>query len=196
MEEKYEIVIGIDPGRTGGIAVVDRDFNHKTSCEMPDSPKEIAKLLLGFLHIKSWKNCIVYIEKAQVMASGEGKISMQNYMREYGRLLGMLDAMGIPYVEVSPMTWKSRFNLIPRRDPDAPKPVDKKAAVRERTERKKQGKIAAANIVKSLFDVNLYTENLRLKDGMTDAILIAVYGNEREVEHTISETEWQGKLAL
>lgn len=196
MNSNIEYIIGIDPGSVGGISMVDRDFNLVDAMEMPDRKRDIIQFLIRAKYEKKY-SCSACIEKAQVMAGMEGKISMQNYMREYGRLLGMLDAIGIAYVEVAPQTWKSRFNLIQRRDPSIPKPTDKKAIAKERTERKKRGKIMAGKIVESLYaDMPIHTAEGRLMDGMVESILIAVYGMEREIGHTISAKEWQGKLAL
>lgn len=43
---------------------------------------------------------------------GQGRVGILNYGIGYGKYLGMLTALSIPFAEIHPMTWKSEFNLI------------------------------------------------------------------------------------
>lgn len=90
------ITIGIDPGQTGGIAVLPSGFTEV----MPDiwEFKRIMEFQADF------ENAHVYIERAQSFPK-QGVSSSFNYGRHFGELLGILIAFGIPHTLVPPATW-------------------------------------------------------------------------------------------
>jgi len=102
------IIIGIDPGIEPAIAAVDNDGRllgcmriQKVGNEMNISGFQ--KYIQSFCSIEKHQH--VYIEKAQAMP-GQGVVSMFNYGKSFGTILGVLTAMGIPYTLVAPQTWK------------------------------------------------------------------------------------------
>lgn len=111
-------VIGIDPGLTGGLCVLNEEGRIAMMFDMPVKPhngkKRInAKQLLQVLgHAKEELGASrCYIERAQG-AGGQGASSIFNYGMGYGMVLACLDAKGIDYTEVSPTKWK-RLALLP-----------------------------------------------------------------------------------
>jgi len=171
-------VIGIDPGKTGGIVVINEKAEVLECHEMFSDPI----ITIIFLSMYQRTNVYAYVEKAQAMGRGEGQASMQTYMREYGRLLGIMQSLGIPFKEITPQSWKKAYGLIEKRDPSIPKPTTKKEIQAERTERKKRAKQKAADIATERLGINVYTDRGRLMDGVADAALIALYGLQKEVE--------------
>ncbi len=99
-----KIYVGIDPGRTGAVAKILED-----SIDFTDAEGVNLKFLGEYL--KLFCDVFVCIERAQAMP-GQGTVSMFHYGQNYGEYLGMLKAMGIPYQEVRPQTWKKEFGLI------------------------------------------------------------------------------------
>ena len=104
--------IGIDPGKTGAIAVIDNDH----TCAVTDMPTlgehsldalEICRIL----RIPSATRAFCVIEKAQPMPK-QGVVSVAHYMTGYGILLACLQITGVPFTEVGASHWKRKMGLI------------------------------------------------------------------------------------
>jgi crossover junction endodeoxyribonuclease RuvC len=104
-----EIKIGIDPGVGGGIAW------HITGCQpaaesMPDTPQELVNLLEC---IQKDGDVRVYLEEVGGYAGGPGNTgsSMFTFGRNFGQLLGVCAALGIPVELVKPQRWQKALGL-------------------------------------------------------------------------------------
>lgn len=96
-------VVGIDPGKKGGLACVG-DLN--IGIKMPISGKDIdCRAVRDFL-IKTAPELVV-IEKVHAMP-GQGVTSMFSFGEAYGTVKGIVDAMEIPYKLVTPQSWKKK----------------------------------------------------------------------------------------
>ena len=101
--------LGIDPGQTGALAII----------QGPDMANTIDMPLLGGKYpdidgmnsFLWWPIDFAVIEKAQPMPK-QGVTSSFNYGVGYGMLLAWLHTKGIPYKEVRPTAWKKYFGLI------------------------------------------------------------------------------------
>ncbi len=97
--------IGVDPGFSGALACL-----HNLDIEAVDMPiikaakNELDSVAVAFF-LKTHEPGLVVIEKAQSMP-GQGISSTGRYMESYGRIRGLCEGMGIPYVLVHPRTWK------------------------------------------------------------------------------------------
>lgn len=119
--------VGIDPGFTGAIAIIDDKENIMDVIDCPlivisKGRKKIvnfkrveevkyrvdSKVLHSFL--EPYKKGKFLIEHAQSMP-GEGSVSSFNYGEGYGRYLGVLDSLGVDYIEVKSTVWKPPLNL-------------------------------------------------------------------------------------
>lgn len=90
--------LGIDPGVNGGIAWTGPDG--AAAEKMPDTERETFELLAAH-----GENAVAVIER--VASSPQmGVTSAFTFGRGYGFLRGCLHALGIPFVEVSPMKWQ------------------------------------------------------------------------------------------
>lgn len=98
------IYIGIDPGKSGGIAVIDEYTNERWA--IPYSDEELLKTADYAMEY----DCICCLEKVGAMP-GQGVTSMFNFGKAYGYIKGVLEAFGIPYQEISPQKWKKEFGL-------------------------------------------------------------------------------------
>lgn len=98
------IYIGIDPGKNGGIALLD-DTNEVRV--YPYSEETLIKKLKydsKFFDVK----CV--LEKVNAMPN-QGVVSMFNFGQNYGFIQGVLKAYNIPFELVPPQKWKKEFSV-------------------------------------------------------------------------------------
>lgn len=113
------ILLGIDPGLKGGISVY-KDNNY-FCYEMPvkkikkDTVLDIKKVI-DILKDCSGGKC--FLERSQAMPK-QGVVSMFNYGKGYGILLGILHSFNIEVQEVTPQIWKKHFSLIKKEKIDS-----------------------------------------------------------------------------
>jgi hypothetical protein len=106
-----DLLIGIDPGVGGGIAVLDPEtgFRHSTI------PKDDETLLGTLLDMKNrpWPRSYAYLEQVTGYIAGAPRTgsSMFTFGGSFARLKLALTASNIPYVLVPPRTWQSALNL-------------------------------------------------------------------------------------
>lgn len=114
------IIIGIDPGRNGGIAIWDNETGLARVAHMPKDITDLRELL-GYYRDDVAGNPIVFLEKLSVrpddVAVDSGKPNMgklfriQKMMAAYEQLKATIEIMDIPYIMVHPMTWQSKLNI-------------------------------------------------------------------------------------
>ena len=149
-------VIGIDPGKSGGVAGIpgaDSEWAPAWAEEVPTCGKEIDGHELA-RKLREIAPEMVIVEKAQAMPK-QGVTSMFNYGRGFGLILGVLEGLAIPYRLVTPQAWKNKVL--------AGTPKDKSAA---------------ENYVRKAYPtIDLSPGKKRTPhDGMADAACIADYG--------------------
>ena len=95
--------IGIDPGKNGGIAVID---GHGITAEVmplhPDGEINVVSLQEFFVCLEE---PIAAVEKVGAMPK-QGVVSTFTFGKGYGKVLACLEMLGIPYVLVTPQAWK------------------------------------------------------------------------------------------
>lgn len=142
-------VITIDPGLSGGIAIL--SSGNVTAHVMPANKIKNKR----FLDLPSIKDLIgvaspslVILEKQQSMPR-QGVASTFKTGLNYGKLIGLLEGLGLDYIEVGPREWKK---ILPKE-----KRAEKKHTI---------------DLVSSLYPlVNLVPPRCRKKhDGMADAL--------------------------
>jgi len=147
-------IMGIDPGFSGALAVLDDDLNLEFVMDMPiimvGKKRELDESKLSTIFSR-WRlrPMTIGIEKSQTMPN-QGIVSSGRYMASYGFLRGLCVGNGLPYHLIRPQSWKKAMM------PDMGK--DKGASIQKVTQ--------------------LYPELrlTRVKDhGIADAILIARY---------------------
>lgn len=96
--------IGIDPGKSGALAVIDDEgyvWNTKTFNESDYS------LVLN--EVASAPSVRVVLEHVGAMP-GQGSVSMFNFGANFGFIKGLLAANNLPYELVRPQKWKRMFS--------------------------------------------------------------------------------------
>lgn len=149
------IVLGIDPGASGGIAWHDRgDSPCATQTmhgeKMPATERDVAQFLAECAAEKSF----AYIEKVHSMPS-QGVSSTFKFGQNYGFLRGCLVSLQIPFDEVTPQKWQKEFGLV----------FPKKLGLSP-TEKKNKHKAKAQQLF----------PHLKVTHATADALLIAEYG--------------------
>jgi len=145
--------VGIDPGLSGAIALIDDDggillFDIPTYQEKKKHwihLKDLYKVLYDLRR----KSDRVVIEKVHSMPN-QGVSSVFKFGKGYGILLGMCTALGYDICLVPPNLWKKHFGL----------GRDKKQSV---------------SLANELYNVTIKAS----KDGRAEALLIARYGREK-----------------
>lgn len=111
------VYIGIDPGTTGGLAVLRGD--KLTVAKMPETDRDVWNWFSGFqLWINHKDKPYAVVEKVGGFIRGNPApgSAMFNFGRGYGRLLMALTAAAIPFEEVPPQRWM-KYLGIPTRTP-------------------------------------------------------------------------------
>ena len=109
-----EIIIGIDPGKNGGIAVLgDGD---PRAVRMPKTEKDVWDLfdshwIWGGLGDRWEVNVFAYLEKAQAMP-GQGVASMFTFGCGYGGLRMALLSLEIPFEIVTASVWQRKMKCL------------------------------------------------------------------------------------
>lgn len=96
------IYIGIDPGKKGAMAVIDRS---KTVL-FPFSEGEYVNALKT-LPPQITKACLEHVGAMP----GQGVTSMFHFGENFGYIRGLLEAFEIPYELVRPQKWKKEFSI-------------------------------------------------------------------------------------
>ena len=125
------MIAGIDPGAVGAVAILTDDGQLVKVYDMPMLTVEVMTRVKGQskkrikhhldeagLRAILVDNAVtmVFTEKAQVMPAdredgtkAQGMVSMGNYMKAYGQILGICAGLQIPKEEVHPATWKAKM---------------------------------------------------------------------------------------
>ncbi len=105
MDRKY--YIGVDPGASGGIAVIDRNGKVVECCNMPDTPMEI----LEFFRKYGADEVVCVLEDVGQGMPGQSSSATAKFARHNGHLEMALLALGIKTVKVRPQKWEKTYAL-------------------------------------------------------------------------------------
>jgi len=113
------MIIGIDPGKSGGVAVLDGAGRFVNGLRMPTirhGKRELVDVSaiahFVWMHVPAPRGTQhpVVIEQVGAMP-GQGVTSMFNYGRHTGAVEGWATGTGRPVHWVTPAVWKKHFNL-------------------------------------------------------------------------------------
>lgn len=148
------LAIGIDPGKSGALAVLYLD-DDRSIIRAKVVPFEESAYRDALDCCKAdTVSCVV--EKVGAMP-GQGVVSMFSFGRNLGLIEGMLTALRIPYQLVPPQTWKKEFSLT-------------------------GSKQSSIEVCKKLFpSINLLAtaRSRKESDGMAEAILMAEFARRK-----------------
>lgn len=101
-----KIIIGIDPGKNGGIAVMNTSNNSVMVKKMPETPKDVIDLLKKFA-----KQDVVCVLETVGGMPGQGGKAMFTFGRGYGSLETALLLLEIKTYPITPQKWQKEFQL-------------------------------------------------------------------------------------
>lgn len=96
-------VLGIDPGKSGGLALVNGDGLQTWPMPMAGNVPDTLELSVIF---RAYKPDVIVLEKVHSMP-GQGVSSTFTFGRGYGRLEGIAEALAIRVELISPQRWKN-----------------------------------------------------------------------------------------
>ena len=98
-------IVGIDPGKTGGIAVLDSQGKCLTAIPMPMAGSDIDTNTVLMLMHSLPEGSRAIIENVHAF-SGQGVSSVWSFGFGTGKIHGIIEAAGIPLDTVTPVTWQ------------------------------------------------------------------------------------------
>lgn len=146
-------IAGVDPGLRGGLVLIGDDRTE--ACLMPLTGKEVDGAAVGRWLLDAEPDLVV-LEKVG-SRPGQGVRSTFSFGQSYGKVMGVLESMNIPYRLVTPQAWKRKVLAGTAKD-----------------------KEAAIQFVRRAYPtINLTPGRCRTpQDGIADAACLAVYGRE------------------
>lgn len=166
--------IGIDPGLSGGIVVIDDAGKMVSKWIMPVYPEAKGKNTLDLNELNSIFECIkkiaqkdgktvsCYLEKVHAMP-GQGVSSMFKMGRGFGSIEAMLAAHKIPYKLVLPLRWSKVMH----------KDISKELKPKQRS-------LMVLKRSYPTLDLRPTERSKNPHEGLMDALLIAEYGRLSE----------------
>ena len=151
MKYHFDKFIGIDPGKSGGIAVLTNETAIVHAC--PRTIEDMATLIGVCLNDVSAINVRVTVEKVWAFPT-DGRRGSFSFGENYGQWQGILASHELDPVYVTPKKWQSHYEI----KKGLPKPVRKK-------------------ILKQLAK-DKYPDTIGITLKTADALLIALYGQE------------------
>jgi crossover junction endodeoxyribonuclease RuvC len=160
-------IIGIDPGLSGGIAVLKNNSIQKLY-DMPVMPEgkknkrqlnsaQLAKLIKD--NIDKNEEVVIVVEQVNAMP-GQGVTSMFNFGQTFGAIKGISAALELPIFFVRPAKWKKHFELInSSKDASRTKAIEMYPSVSDELSKKKD-----VNKSDAILIARFYSETRFLKD--------------------------------
>jgi hypothetical protein len=148
-----KVYVGIDPGKTGAVAVLHNPEDitfYETQEFLVSHQDRISSPIFSFIEV------FVCIEKAQPFPD-QGVVSVFSYGVEYGKMIGMLKVLDIPFAEIHPNLWKKEFSLF------------------------HQPKERSVEVAKQLFPSVVDKLTLKKHHNRAEALLIAEYARRKNM---------------
>ncbi len=101
------LFIGIDPGRSGAVAILDAEDVNWIPLNAPQ--KDIVEFFKSYNLSK--ENCAISLEKVWAMR-GQGVSSSFKFGTNFGWCQGVLDCLELPYLLPSPQSWQKELEMI------------------------------------------------------------------------------------
>jgi crossover junction endodeoxyribonuclease RuvC len=153
-------VLGVDPGATGALAMLDTDLSALVVCDMPSvlikvgtrHRRQISEFWLADI-LRVYAPDAAWIERVHALPK-QGVTSSFSFGLSYGLARGVLAALAVPVTLVTPNEWKRSFRLGP-------------------------DKAEARVIASRLFPANAACFTRAKDDGRAEAALLALFGAQQ-----------------
>ncbi len=106
-----KVCIGIDPGASGCVAVIEAGVI--TTCSLKETDRDVALFLAHWRDyaVTNGHELAVILEHVHARP-GNGNIASFKLGCSFGTLYGMLTALAIPFHLVRPTVWQRKFSLL------------------------------------------------------------------------------------
>ena len=161
-------IIGIDPGLSGAIAILENNkviniFDIPVMSEGKKNKRQLNSALLVDLikqNITKGEEVAVVVEQVNAMP-GQGVTSMFNFGQTFGALKGICAALELPIFFVRPSKWKKHFELInSSKDASRTKAIEMYPKLSSQLAKKKDVNKSDAILIARFFsDTRLLEEN-------------------------------------
>ena len=159
-------IIGIDPGLSGAIAVLDNNkvlkiYDMPTMAEGKKNKRQLNSAQLVNIikeNIKNYEEISVVVEQVNAMP-GQGVTSMFNFGQTFGAIKGVCAALNLPVFFIRPSKWKKYFELInSSKDSSRTKAIEMYPSIANQLSKKKDVNKSDAILIARFFS------DTRLKD--------------------------------
>jgi crossover junction endodeoxyribonuclease RuvC len=162
-------IIGIDPGLSGAIAVLENN-KVESIIDMPVMPEgkknkrqlnsaQLVKIIKR--NILNSKEVVVVVEQVNAMP-GQGVTSMFNFGQTFGAIKGIAAALEFPIFFVRPAKWKKHFELInSSKDASRTKAIEMYPALSDQLSKKKDVNKSDAILIARFYSETRFDENLK-----------------------------------
>ena len=153
------IIIGIDPGISGAISVVENKkilevYDTPTMIDGKKNKRQINSAQVTNIikeRLNKDKEVVVVVEHVNAMP-GQGVTSMFNFGQSFGVIKGICAALSLPIYFVRPTKWKKHFNLIKtHKDASRTKVIEVYPELSNKLHRKKDSNRADAILIALYF---------------------------------------------
>ena len=162
-------IIGIDPGLSGAIAVLENNkvlniFDIPVMSEGKKNKRQLnSALLVNFLkdNIKDNEEVAIVVEQVNAMP-GQGVTSMFNFGQTFGAIKGISATLKLPIFFVRPSKWKKHFELInSSKDASRTKVIEMYPSFAEQLSRKKDVNKSDAILIARFFSETSFKDDLK-----------------------------------
>ena len=159
-------IIGIDPGLSGAIAVLENDkvlkiYDMPVMAEGKKNKRQLNSAQLVNIikeNIKTHDEINVVVEQVNAMP-GQGVTSMFNFGQTFGAIKGVCAALSLPIFFIRPSKWKKYFELInSSKDSSRTKVIEMYPSIANQLSKKKDVNKSDAILIARFFS------DTRLKD--------------------------------
>ena len=159
-------IIGIDPGLSGAIAVLDNNkvlkiYDMPVMAEGKKNKRQLNSAQLVNIikeNINSHEEINVVVEQVNAMP-GQGVTSMFNFGQTFGAIKGVCAALNLPIFFIRPSKWKKYFELInSSKDSSRTKAIEMYPSIANQLSKKKDVNKSDAILIARFFS------DTRLKD--------------------------------
>lgn len=114
------IIVGVDPGMDGGVAVLN-EYDRLETAHLPTVESDIVGRVIDCAQLARWisdrdANEAV-IERAHAFP-GQGVTSVFTYGTAFGQLVAVLQGLLLPITFVEPRVWKKHYGLLNKKGED------------------------------------------------------------------------------
>jgi crossover junction endodeoxyribonuclease RuvC len=154
------IIIGIDPGISGAISIIENKkilevYDTPTMIEGKKNKRQINGAQVSNIikeRLNDNKEVVVVVENVNAMP-GQGVTSMFNFGQSFGVIKGICAALSLPIYFVRPTKWKKHFNLIKtNKDASRTKVIEVYPEISNKLHRKKDSNRADAILIALYFN--------------------------------------------